>query len=150
MDVALAGSPAGALADAVRGKGVQAYPVVWGSDVPDPQFFLTRPFSSGGPENFANAGVAEADALLAQADIASDPMHDIARMQIYNQAEQYLIDDVVVCPVAQLHLAYEMRPWAHGLAETGDGLIPLDNWASAVLTKDKPEATTATAATRGA
>ncbi len=145
VKVQLSGSPAGALADAVRGKGVQAYPVVWGSDVPDPQFFLTRPFSSGAAENFANAGVPEADALLAQADIASDPMHDIARMQIYNQAEQYLVDNVVICPVAQLHLAYEVRPWAHGLAETGDGLIPLDNWSAAVLTKDKPEATTATA-----
>ncbi len=62
----------------------------WCADYPDPENFLEVLFYSGSAQNHARYSSAEFDALAAAARVEADPA---ARLDLFRQAEQRLLDD---------------------------------------------------------
>ncbi len=53
-----------------------------------------------------------------------------ARMQMYNQVEQSLIDQAVLIPYWQETVLWRIRPWVVGFGYNSLWLIPDVNWAN--------------------
>ena len=68
----------------------------WGADYPDPQNFLDVLFHSDTPDNFGEYCNSEVDALLEEARKEKDIT---ARMNLYQQAEQILVNDAACIPI---------------------------------------------------
>jgi len=68
----------------------------WGADYPDPQNFLDILFHSGTKDNIGEYSNAEVDALLEKAGVEQDPA---TRMNLYQQAEQIIVDDAACLPI---------------------------------------------------
>ena len=71
----------------------------WIADYPSPDGFLTPLFSSTSPDNLTGLASPEIDEKLATARAEADPEK---RLALYLQAEQLVLDQYVVVPVAQL------------------------------------------------
>ena len=109
--------------------------VDWIVDYADPQDFLTLLFDSSSPFGplLASSGVPAADALMRRADGLSDMSQ---RIQLYQQAEQLLIDNAVVCPLFQALSRYALQSWVRGgFVEDGRGIFPNDAWVSGYIAK---------------
>ena len=107
----------------------------WSVDYADPQDFLTLLFANSSP--FAPLlhapGVPAAAALLLRADGLADMAQ---RIPLYQQAEQLLVDNVVVCPLYQIVNHYALRPWVKGgFVEDGRGVFPNDAWVTGYIAK---------------
>lgn len=113
-----------------RDPGVTLRLLGWADDYPDPQDFLTVLFSTGSPLNLARASVPEADQLLARAD---KDTNQARRIQLYNQAEQLLIDNVAACPLSQGILNYQVREYVHNWSLDASTFAPLDSWAATYI-----------------
>ena len=71
----------------------------WIADFPSPDGFLTPLFSSTSPDNLTGLASPEIDQKLTAARAEADPTK---RLALYLQAEQLVLDQYVVVPVAQL------------------------------------------------
>jgi len=71
----------------------------WIADYPSPDGFLTPLFSSTSPDNLTGLASPEIDQKLAAARAEADPQK---RLALYLEAEQLVLDQYVVIPVAQL------------------------------------------------
>jgi oligopeptide transport system substrate-binding protein len=71
----------------------------WIADYPSPDAFLTPLFSSTSPDNLTGLASPELDEKLAAARAEPDPRK---RLALYMQAEQLVLEQYVVVPVAQL------------------------------------------------
>ena len=71
----------------------------WIADYPSPDGFLTPLFSSSSPDNLTGLASPEIDQTLASARSEADPAK---RLALYLKAEQLVLDQYVVVPVAQL------------------------------------------------
>jgi oligopeptide transport system substrate-binding protein len=71
----------------------------WIADYPSPDGFLTPLFSSTSPDNLTGLASPQIDQKLAEARAEPDPEQ---RLRLYLQAEQLVLDQYVVVPVAQL------------------------------------------------
>jgi oligopeptide transport system substrate-binding protein len=117
--------------DGVLPRGVQISGFTWNVDYPDPQDFLTLPYASGSAWNVQQASVPAADVLMRQADALADMSQ---RAALYQQAEQQLIDNVVVCPLYQTMNTYALRAWVKGnFVEDARGIFPNDAWVSGYI-----------------
>jgi len=68
----------------------------WGADYPDPQNFLDVLFHSGTKDNIGEYSNSEVDALLKEARVEKDVT---ARMNLYQQAEQMIVNDAACLPI---------------------------------------------------
>jgi len=68
----------------------------WGADYPDPQNFLDVLFHSGTKDNIGEYSNSEVDALLEEARVEKDVT---ARMNLYQQAEQMIVNDAACLPL---------------------------------------------------
>jgi oligopeptide transport system substrate-binding protein len=68
----------------------------WGADYPDPQNFLDILFHSGTKDNVGEYSNPEVDALLEKARVEQDPA---TRMNLYQQAEQMIVNDAACIPI---------------------------------------------------
>ncbi len=68
----------------------------WGADYPDPQNFLDILFHSGTKDNVGEYSNPEVDALLEKAGVEQDPA---TRMNLYQQAEQMMVNDAACLPI---------------------------------------------------
>jgi len=68
----------------------------WGADYPDPQNFLDILFHSGTKDNIGEYSNAEVDALLEKAGVEQDPS---TRINLYQQAEQIIVNDAACLPI---------------------------------------------------
>ncbi len=100
-----------------------AYALYWGADYPDPATFLQSLFASGSSDNYIDYANPDYDALLDQAARELDPD---ARVAIYQQAQQLLIDDAVVIPTYHDAGYFLVKPWVKGLQYTPLGLLQLE------------------------
>jgi peptide/nickel transport system substrate-binding protein/oligopeptide transport system substrate-binding protein len=114
-------------------KKVQAYRFGWIADYPDPQDFLTLLYSTTSSYNDQNSSIPQADQLMSQADAIFDPAKQAQRMQLYNQAEQLLINQVAVCPVFQYGQQYMLRSYVKGYALDAQGNEPTTEWPNAYI-----------------
>ena len=74
----------------------QMFDIGWIADYPDPENFLDILFHSESSNNHTNYSNPEVDALLEQARTEVD---ESLRYQLYNQAEQMIIDDAPWVPL---------------------------------------------------
>ena len=97
----------------------------WLDDYPDPQDVLTLLFSTTAQYNSQKASVPQADQLMTQADQENDKTK---RLQMYNQAEQLLINNVATCPMYQALTFYQVRPYVNNWYQNAGATTPLDAW----------------------
>jgi len=76
-------------------KKFQAYTSGWEADYPDPQDFLDILFHSDSSINHGNYSNPAVDAILEEARIEQDPAR---RIELYQRAEQMIVDDAAWLP----------------------------------------------------
>jgi oligopeptide transport system substrate-binding protein len=92
----------------------------WCADYPDPENFLDLLYHTDMPENLGGYSNAEVDALLEEARSESDPQ---ARMALYHQVEQMIIDDVPDI-LLDHNCSYTLvKPYVHHLTVTPMGIM---------------------------
>jgi peptide/nickel transport system substrate-binding protein len=96
----------------------------WYADVPDPDNFLFKLFHSKSPRNFFRYSNPAVDDLLVAARNAPDIQR---RVELYQRAEQLVLDDAPVIPM--MHHTYErlFQPYVRSVEVNGlgDPYIPL-------------------------
>jgi peptide/nickel transport system substrate-binding protein/oligopeptide transport system substrate-binding protein len=107
-------------------QGLQFYYSVWGADYPDPQNFLSQLFYTGKPNNNGHFSNTNFDRLVSEADRLGDRAQIDRRIQLYNQAEQIVIDEVGWIPIVYPKLNVLVSPRVEGIAVTPQGLIVPD------------------------
>ena len=80
----------------LHNRRFQMFDIGWIADYPDPENFLDILFHSESSNNHTNYNNPEVDALLEQARTETD---ESLRFQLYNQAEQMIIDDAPWAPL---------------------------------------------------
>ena len=117
-------------------SGLQFWGLSWVAEYPDPQDWLTRQFDRGVPNNNMNYGqntstdAAQQQLLqqkLEKADGTSDPT---TRVNLYQQAEQQLINDVAWLPVTQETAVFLRKPTVIGIRDNPLGIIPPNDWSN--------------------
>jgi peptide/nickel transport system substrate-binding protein/oligopeptide transport system substrate-binding protein len=120
-------------------QGLQMWELAWAADYPDPQDWLTLQFDKYAPNNDWNYGQnGSADAaqqvqtqqLMEQADVTLD---QTTRLQMYNQAEQQLVNDVAWLPTDQRFGNRLLKPYVIGRVFNAGGSVPPDDWANVYI-----------------
>jgi peptide/nickel transport system substrate-binding protein/oligopeptide transport system substrate-binding protein len=117
-------------------QGIAFWGLAWVAEYPDPQDWLTRQFDKGVPNNSMNFGqnssknAPQQQAIQTQLEKADSIFQPDTRMQIYQKAEQQLVNDVAWMPMEQVTNVYLLKPYVIGMVENQQGLIPPDNWAN--------------------
>jgi oligopeptide transport system substrate-binding protein len=92
----------------------------WCADYPDPENFADILFHSGSPQNFGGYSDPRLDALLEQARAEPDVA---ARLALYRQIEQTLVDDAAAIFLSHPPLYYTLvKPYVHGYVSTPIGV----------------------------
>jgi len=122
--------------------GLQFWNIGWIADYPDPQDWTTLQFDKGVPNNNMNYGqnstsdAAQQQAtqqMLEQADVAPPGN---ARLQMYMQAEQQLVNDVAWLPLYQVAQPVMLKPCVSGVIYNSSGLTPPNDWANIYISTD--------------
>jgi peptide/nickel transport system substrate-binding protein/oligopeptide transport system substrate-binding protein len=117
-------------------QGIAFWGLAWVAEYPDPQDWLTRQFDKGVPNNSMNYGqnssnnASQQQSIQTQLEKADSIFQPDARIQIYQKAEQQLVNDVAWMPMEQVTNVYLLKPYVVGLVENQQGLIPPDDWAN--------------------
>jgi oligopeptide transport system substrate-binding protein len=120
-------------------QGLQMWELAWGADYPDPQDWLTLQFDKAAPNNSWNYGQnGSADAaqqvatqqLMEQADVTLD---QTTRMQLYNKAEQQLVNDVAWLPMDQRVGNRLLKSYVVGRVFNALSEVPPDDWANVYI-----------------
>lgn len=129
-------------------NGLQMHTLDWIADYPDPQDWLTLLFDGNSGKNAVNYGqnssadVAQQQAtqrLMEQADITADPT---ARMKMYNQAEQSLVNDVAWIPVYQNTNIFARKACVVGIVDNAQNVTPPTDWGNVYISTATPCAST--------
>ena len=104
----------------------------WIADYPSPDGFLTPLFASTSPDNLTGVARPEIDQKLAAARAEADPQK---RLALYLEAEQLVLDQYVVVPVAQLENRLAASPRVKGFHL--DALGTFDGAGVSVSSKGK-------------
>src|SRR5215469_13081054 len=122
-------------------KGIAFWGLAWVAEYPDPQDWLTRQFDKGVPNNSMNFGqntsnnASQQQSIQSQLEKADSIFQSEARLQIYQKAEQQLVNDVAWMPMEQVTNVYLLKPFVVGMVENQSGLIPPDDWAKIYIVK---------------
>ncbi|MBN1933514.1 MAG: peptide ABC transporter substrate-binding protein [Anaerolineae bacterium] len=100
----------------------QMYSLGWIADYPDPQNFLDLLFHSTSAYNHGAYSNLELDALVEEARVEQD--YD-ARMALYQQAEELLVNDVPWIPIYHSGGYYLVKSYVKGLVITGQDTMNL-------------------------
>jgi peptide/nickel transport system substrate-binding protein/oligopeptide transport system substrate-binding protein len=117
-------------------QGIAFWGLAWVAEYPDPQDWLTRQFDRGVPNNSMNYGQnsssasSQQQALQTQLETADANFQQDARMQVYQKAEQQLVNDVAWIPMEQVTNVYLLKPYVLGFVDNQQGLIPPGDWAN--------------------
>src|SRR5947209_5320365 len=65
-----------------------------------------------------------------QLETADVTMQADARLQMYQQAEQQLVNDVAWMPIEQVMAVFLRTPYIVGIVDNAQGSIPPDDWAT--------------------
>ncbi len=109
---------------------------VWGADYPDAQDWLSNFFAKGGQDNFANYGqnnsaaAAEQQAVQAELDKADGDQNQAERIQLYQDAEQKIVNDVGWIVTYQSSYGYSVNPKLQNWKLNSLGSIATADWAN--------------------
>lgn len=109
---------------------MQMWEIGWIADYPDPQDWLTLQFASGSPYNSSGVNLPALDQLMSKADAEQDP---VKRMQMYNQAEQTVVNEVAWIPYQQGKLYWRQREYVRGFGLNGLGMMTDVNWPNVYI-----------------
>src|SRR4029077_226249 len=97
----------------------------WTQDYPDPQDFLSLLWKTGVDNNLSHVSMPQVDALLAGADGMRD---QAARLPLYQQSEQLLVNQGAANPLFQTMTVYAVRSRMVGWRIAPTGVTPLSVW----------------------
>ena len=109
----------------LRGLDAQAYQMFslgWIGDYPDPQNFLDLLFHTDSAYNHGAYSNPTVDELVGAARTEQDPE---ARMALYQEAEQLLVEDAAWVPIYHSGGHYLVKPYVKDLVITGQGTMDL-------------------------
>ena len=93
----------------------QLFTLGWGADYPDPQNFLDVLFHTGTEQNIGEYSSLRVDGLLEKARVEED---ESARMALYQEAEQAIVDDAACLPI-YFEVTYTLvKPYVEGFPLT--------------------------------
>jgi oligopeptide transport system substrate-binding protein len=95
----------------------------WAADYPHPQDFLDILFSTGSNNNYGNYSNAQADDLIQQANLTSDPAQSFS---LYQEAEQIIINDAACIPISFSNNFLLVKPYVKGYRIDPLGFATLD------------------------
>lgn len=104
----------------------------WIADYPDPQDWLSLQFTTTAANNSEGYSDPKLDALLNAADVESNVTK---RMQMYNQAEQLVVNQCLWIPYQQTKSYWRVRPYVHGFGFNSIGLMEDINWPKVYITQ---------------
>ena len=110
----------------------QIFGIGWSADYADPQDWLTLQFSPTSINNTGSVNVPAANTLMAQADVDLTPS---SRAQLYNQAEQLLVDQGAWIPLNQQKTFYNLPTFVHSFVYNSLGEVPMSSWQQIYLTQ---------------
>jgi peptide/nickel transport system substrate-binding protein/oligopeptide transport system substrate-binding protein len=116
-------------------NGLQFWGLAWVAEYPDPQDWLTLQFDKGTPNNNMNYGqnTSTTTALQLrtqqQLEAADVTMQPSTRLQMYQQAEQQLVNDVAWLPMEQVTEVFLRTPYIVGVVDNAQSITPPDDWA---------------------
>ena len=99
------------LLDDLREYELQAFTIGWIADYPDPENFLDLLFHSQSVENHTRYSNPSVDALLEAARVESDAD---ARLAIYGEVEQAIVNDAPCLPIYFDQDYYLVKPRVEG------------------------------------
>jgi oligopeptide transport system substrate-binding protein len=120
-------------------KGLQMWYIGWIADYPDPQDWTSLQFAKASPNNNVNYGQnstsdatqqQQAQQQLAQADVTANATQ---RLQMYNQAEQQLVNDVAWMPFFQQSTPELVKTYVVGLKFNAFYIVPPDAWSNVYI-----------------
>jgi peptide/nickel transport system substrate-binding protein/oligopeptide transport system substrate-binding protein len=109
---------------------MQGWFLGWIADYPDPQDWLSLFFSSSGGVNLNGVSDPEIDKLLSDAD---KELNFDKRMGMYNQVEQWAVDQGGMIPISQEKYSWRQRQWVSGFALTPLQTMIDTNWPNVVI-----------------
>ncbi len=115
---------------------LQMWKIDWYADYPDAQDWITLQFDKGQSSNNSNYGqntsadASDQQALQPQMETADGTLDQVARMKLYNQIEQKLINDVAWLPIDQVANTYVLKPYVIGVIDNAQNLTPPDDWGN--------------------
>jgi oligopeptide transport system substrate-binding protein len=121
-------------------KGLQMWYIGWIADYADPQDWTTLQFDKGSPNNNMNYGQnstansaqqQQTQFQLEQADVTNGNVAQ--RLQMYNTAEQQLVNDVAWLSLFQQIQTYLTKPYVVGLTYNSQDQRPADDWANVYI-----------------
>ena len=111
-------------------QGLQFWGLAWIAEYPDPQDWLSLQFGNGEVYNNMNYGQnQEQQAVQQQLQTADSTMSASTRSQLYQQAEQQLVNDVAWIPTEQVTQAFLRSPAIVGIVDNGMSITPPDDWS---------------------
>jgi peptide/nickel transport system substrate-binding protein/oligopeptide transport system substrate-binding protein len=111
----------------VQSNKLPLYLSGWSADYPDPHDWLSLQWETGALDNNVHYSNPHFDELAQTADVT---WNYTARMRLYNQAQQTLVDDAAWIPLYIPHRVVYMRSTVQNLSVTGYGIIPRSgSWA---------------------
>jgi oligopeptide transport system substrate-binding protein len=117
-------------------KGLQFWGIAWIADYPDPQDWTTLQFCNGCQNNNMNYGQnhtsdASTQQQVQQSLVQADGMvSGAARYQVYNNAEQQLVNDVAWMPMEQVTNTFVLKPFVKGMVFNPQDLTPPNDWGN--------------------
>jgi ABC-type transport system substrate-binding protein len=110
---------------AISDRTAAALELTWIADLPDPDSFLYTLFVSGGAANFFNYANPAVDSLL---ETGCRDVDQVARLQLYREAEKAILDDAAMIPLFNVIALYVLQPCVHGveLSPFGISSIPME------------------------
>jgi peptide/nickel transport system substrate-binding protein/oligopeptide transport system substrate-binding protein len=120
-------------------NGLQFWGLAWLADYPDPQDWTTLQFDKGsqynqfnyGQNNSANA--AQQQVVQQELEAADVNPDQHARLQVYMQAEQQLVNDVAWLPIEQVATNLVLKPYVKGLVFNAMDIFPPDDWSAVYI-----------------
>jgi peptide/nickel transport system substrate-binding protein/oligopeptide transport system substrate-binding protein len=109
---------------------MQGWFLGWISDYPDPQDWLSLFFRTGAGYNWTGVSDPSIDKLL---DDADKELNFDKRMGMYNQVEQWVVDNGAMIPISQEKYSWRQRDWVSGFALTPLQSMIDTNWPSVVI-----------------
>ena len=118
----------------VMGGDFQFIALLWSAEYGEPEAFLAPLFMTGQPNNLIGYSDPEFDSFAGQASLELD---DEARLGIWQQAHEVLIDDAPVAPFFYFESLFLKKPGVKGLVPTSiDGVLPGDTRFAEVSISD--------------
>lgn len=118
-----------------NGNGLQLWGLSWVGQYADPHEWLTQQFGKGAVYNAMNYGenmghtATQQQTTQQQLETADATMDANARIQLYQQAEQQLVNDVAWIPLEQMTATFLRSSAIIGIVDNAQGVIPADDWA---------------------